>query len=50
MNHDFASTNVRRCLGLLGFSMALLVANSVASYGHESYHAARSDRFWKEDK
>jgi hypothetical protein len=50
MNHDFASMNVRRWLGLLGFSMAVLVANSVASYGHESYHAVRSDRFWKEDK
>ena len=50
MNHDFASTNVRRWLGLLGFSMALLMANSVASYGHESYPAARNDRFWKEDK
>jgi hypothetical protein len=48
MNHDFARTNVRRWVGLLGFSVALLVANCAASYGHEPYHAARSDRFWNE--
>src|SRR5262245_18214773 len=50
MNCNLALTNVRKWVGLLAFSITLLLANNAVSYAHEPYYDGRSDRFWTDER